>query len=174
MHFFGHRGNRYRRIVRQARHLQCASRLFGQSRLWRSGRRSGSTQIHLLCGQRRRLHTCRHHRSDIRDASGMAYRRKRALFAMPCGCDRRLQSATRRDLVIEACVRIISSCGDQSLGETPGPIPNPEVKPAIAESTAASGCGRIGRRARGGRFGMRRPRPPREAGPLRVPGAFRC
>ena len=34
--------------------------------------------------------------------------------AMPCGCDRRLQSATRRDLVIEACVRIISSCGDQS------------------------------------------------------------
>ena len=47
---------------------------------------------------------------------------------MPCGCDRRLQSATRRDLVIEACVRIISSCGDQSLGETPGPIPNPEAK----------------------------------------------
>ena len=81
-----------------------------------------------LCGQRRRLHACRHHRSDIRDASGMAYRRKRALFAMPCGCDRRLQSATRRDLVIEACVRIISSCGDQSLGETPGPIPNPEAK----------------------------------------------
>ena len=53
---------------------------------------------------------------------------------------------------------------------SPGPIPNPEVKPAIAESTAASGCGRIGRRARGGRFGMRRPRPPREAGPPRVPG----
>lgn len=135
MHFFGHRGNRYRRIVRQARHLQCASRLFGQSRLWRSGRRSGSTQIHLLCGQRRRLHTCRHHRSDIRDASGMAYRRKRALFAMPCGCDRRLQSATRRDLVIEACVRIISSCGDQSLGETPGPIPNPEAKPWHGDGT---------------------------------------
>lgn len=136
MHFFGHRGNRYRRIVRQARHLQCASRLFGQSRLWRSGRRSGSTQIHLLCGQRRRLHTCRHHRSDIRDASGMAYRRKRALFAMPCGCDRRLQSATRRDLVIEACVRIISSCGDQSLGETPGPIPNPEAKTWHGDGTA--------------------------------------
>lgn len=136
MHFFGHRGNRYRRIVRQARHLQCASRLFGQSRLWRSGRRSGSTQIHLLCGQRRRLHTCRHHRSDIRDASGMAYRRKRALFAMPCGCDRRLQSATRRDLVIEACVRIISSCGDQSLGETPGPIPNPEAKAWHGDGTA--------------------------------------
>ena len=38
---------------------------------------------------------------------------------------------------------------------SPGPIPNPEVKPAIAESTAASGCGRIGRRARGGRFFFR-------------------
>jgi len=25
-------------------------------------------------------------------------------------------------------VRIISSRGDQSLGETPGPIPNPEAK----------------------------------------------
>ena len=37
---------------------------------------------------------------------------------------------------------------------SPGPIPNPEVKPAIAESTAASGCGRIGRRARGGRFSL--------------------
>lgn len=96
----------------------------------------GGTQIHLLCGQRRRLHTCRHHRSDIRDASGMAYRRKRALFAMPCGCDRRLQSATRRDLVIEACVRIISSCGDQSLGETPGPIPNPEAKAWHGDGTA--------------------------------------
>ena len=47
---------------------------------------------------------------------------------MPCGCDSRLQSATRRDLVIEACARTISSCGDQSLGETPGPIPNPEAK----------------------------------------------
>ena len=54
--------------------------------------------------------------------------RRRDPCAMPCGCDRRLQSATRRDLVIEACVRIISSCGDQSLGETPGPIPNPEAK----------------------------------------------
>ena len=37
---------------------------------------------------------------------------------------------------------------------SPGPIPNPEVKPAIAESTAASGCGRVGRRARGGRFSL--------------------
>lgn len=81
-------------------------------------------------------HVPRHHRSDIRDASGMAYRRKRALFAMPCGCDRRLQSATRRDLVIGACVRIISSCGDQSLGETPGPIPNPEAKAWHGDGTA--------------------------------------
>ena len=37
---------------------------------------------------------------------------------------------------------------------SPDPIPNPEVKPAIAESTAASGCGRVGRRARGGRFSL--------------------
>ena len=35
---------------------------------------------------------------------------------------------------------------------SPGPIPNPAVKPAFAESTAARGCGRAGRRARGGRF----------------------
>lgn len=37
---------------------------------------------------------------------------------------------------------------------SPGPIPNPAVKPAFAESTAARGCGRAGRRARGGRFSM--------------------
>ena len=42
---------------------------------------------------------------------------------------------------------------------SPGPIPNPAVKPAFAESTAARGCGRAGRRARGGRFSMA----PREA-----------
>lgn len=54
--------------------------------------------------------------------------RRKGPCAMPCGCDRRLQSTTRRDLVIEVCVRIISSCGDQSLGETPGPISNPEAK----------------------------------------------
>ena len=38
---------------------------------------------------------------------------------------------------------------------SPGPIPNPAVKPAFAESTAAKGCGRAGRRARGGRFSLR-------------------
>lgn len=38
---------------------------------------------------------------------------------------------------------------------SPGPIPNPAVKPAFAESTAARGCGRAGRRARGGRFSLR-------------------
>lgn len=37
---------------------------------------------------------------------------------------------------------------------SPGPIPNPAVKPAFAESTAAPGCGRAGRRARGGRFSI--------------------
>ena len=62
--------------------------------------------------------------------------RRKGPCAMPCGCDRRLQSATRRDLVIEACVRIISSCGDQSLGETPGPIPNPEAKAWHGDGTA--------------------------------------
>ena len=47
---------------------------------------------------------------------------------------------------------------------SPGPIPNPAVKPAFAESTAARGCGRAGRRARGGRFSMR----------VRAPGAARA
>ena len=43
---------------------------------------------------------------------------------------------------------------DHRGGDRPGPIPNPAVKPAFAESTAAQGCGRAGRRARGGRFSM--------------------
>ena len=80
---------------------------------------------------------------------------------------------------------------------SPGPIPNPAVKPAFAESTAAQGCGRAGRRARGGRFSMlarfrargdargracgcgrRAPHAPREARrgccPLRAFSAFGC
>lgn len=44
---------------------------------------------------------------------------------------------------------------------SPGPIPNPAVKPAFAESTAARGCGRAGRRARGGRFSIGAERGPR-------------
>ena len=48
---------------------------------------------------------------------------------------------------------------DHRGGDRPGPIPNPAVKPAFAESTAARGCGRAGRRARGGRFSIA----PREA-----------
>lgn len=44
---------------------------------------------------------------------------------------------------------------------SPGPIPNPAVKPAFAESTAAPGCGRAGRRARGGRFSIGALRGPR-------------
>ena len=49
---------------------------------------------------------------------------------------------------------------------SPGPIPNPAVKPAFAESTAAPGCGRAGRRARGGRFSYaRRERPAGEVPP---------
>lgn len=49
---------------------------------------------------------------------------------------------------------------------SPGPIPNPAVKPAFAESTAALGCGRAGRRARGGRFSIGAERGPRGMLPL--------
>ena len=31
-------------------------------------------------------------------------------------------------------------------GETPGPIPNPEAKPFIADDTAPFRCGNVGRR----------------------------
>ena len=52
---------------------------------------------------------------------------------------------------------------------SPDPIPNSEVKPAIAESTAAPGCGRIGRRARGGCFCfLQAPGPCRPGGLPRV------
>ena len=50
---------------------------------------------------------------------------------------------------------------DHRGGDRPGPIPNPAVKPAFAESTAARGCGRAGRRARGGRFSIGAERGPR-------------
>ena len=57
---------------------------------------------------------------------------------------------------------------------SPGPIPNPAVKPAFAESTAARGCGRAGRRARGGRFSIGAGRGPQGdvalAGPFCVMG----
>ena len=49
---------------------------------------------------------------------------------------------------------------------SPGPIPNPAVKPAFAESTAARGCGRAGRRARGGRFSICAGRGPQGGCPL--------
>ena len=55
---------------------------------------------------------------------------------------------------------------------SPGPIPNPAVKPAFAESTAAPGCGRAGRRARGGRFSIA-PKKARRGYPLAGPSAFR-
>ena len=57
---------------------------------------------------------------------------------------------------------------------SPGPIPNPAVKPAFAESTAAKGCGRAGRRARGGRFSIcaRRVRRERPAGGCPLAGLF--
>ena len=41
---------------------------------------------------------------------------------------------------------------------SPDPVPNSAVKPAVAESTAAPGCGRIGSLARAGRFSAPRGR----------------
>ena len=58
---------------------------------------------------------------------------------------------------------------------SPGPIPNPAVKPAFAESTAARGCGRAGRRARGGRFSIGAEKARRggsPCGPLCVSGSI--
>ena len=48
------------------------------------------------------------------------------------------------------------------------PIPNSAVKPAFAESTAAPGCGRTGRRAHAGRFRISGP-----FGPFFLLGAVR-
>ena len=56
---------------------------------------------------------------------------------------------------------------------SPGPIPNPAVKPAFAESTAARGCGRAGRRARGGRFSICAERGPQGGCPLAGLSVFR-
>ena len=53
---------------------------------------------------------------------------------------------------------------------SPGPIPNPAVKPAIAESTAGPARGRTGRRARGGRFSAEGPRIRAIRGPFCVSG----
>ena len=64
-------------------------------------------------------------------------------------------------------------------GGSPDPVPNSEVKPLIAESTAAQGCGRVGCRARRGRFlcargpDMTAPPPdPRIPPPQRPQGRF--
>ena len=48
---------------------------------------------------------------------------------------------------------------------SPDPVPNSEVKPAVAESTAPRGCGRVGCRARAGRMPCARG-PGRKAGAL--------
>ena len=63
-------------------------------------------------------------------------------------------------------------------GGSPDPIPNSEVKPRIAESTAAPGCGRVGRSARGGRFSRfprarRTPSAAAERGPRPAPDGSR-
>ncbi len=131
MHFFGHRGNRYRRIVRQARtsSVQVASLVKAGCGDPVDGR---GTPKFASCAANG-VDCTRAATTDPTSATQVGWRigasvRRKDPCAMPCGCDSRLQSATRRDLVIEACVRIILSCGDQSLGETPGPIPNPEAK----------------------------------------------
>ena len=50
---------------------------------------------------------------------------------------------------------------------SPDPVPNSAVKPAVAESTAAPGCGRIGSLARAGRFPA--PQGAASGRPLRLP-----
>ncbi len=43
-------------------------------------------------------------------------------------------------------VLIFNLClGGYREGETPGPIPNPEAKPLIADNTALCKCGNVGR-----------------------------
>ena len=54
---------------------------------------------------------------------------------------------------------------------SPDPVPNSAVKPAVAESTAAPGCGRIGSLARAGRFSA--PRGRLRAAPSLAPGPTR-
>ena len=58
-------------------------------------------------------------------------------------------------------------------GGSPDPVPNSEVKPLVAESTAAEGCGRVGCRARRGRFLLcARPREPSTPRESNAPGAI--
>lgn len=59
-------------------------------------------------------------------------------------------------------------------GGSPGTIPNPAVKPRIAESTAGEARGRIGRRARGGRFFFFRARGRPQGRPLFAFAGTRC
>ena len=40
---------------------------------------------------------------------------------------------------------IFDCLGGYREGETPGPIPNPEAKPLIADNTAGCTCGNVGR-----------------------------
>ena len=39
----------------------------------------------------------------------------------------------------------VTCLGGYREGETPGPIPNPEAKPLIADNTAPFRCGNVGR-----------------------------
>jgi hypothetical protein len=57
---------------------------------------------------------------------------------------------------------------------SPDPVPNSEVKPAVAESTAPRGCGRVGCRARAGRMPRAGGPRPFGRGPFSMPGAVRA
>ena len=87
----------------------------------------------------------------------------------PCGRQGRPDAGTWQARILEPRGERLPRARPQRRG-SPGPIPNPAVKPAFAESTAARGCGRAGRRARGGRFSIcarpgRRARRMRREGP---------
>ena len=52
---------------------------------------------------------------------------------------------TVKDKYTQQCVFIFDCLGGYREGETPGPIPNPEAKPLIADNTAPFRCGNVGR-----------------------------
>ena len=64
--------------------------------------------------------------------------------------------AAPRVALVPACGRERPALARPQRRGSPDPIPNSAVKPAFAESTAAPGCGRTGRRAHSGRFRISR------------------
>ena len=121
--FGGNRDFRYEQTFRQRRFF--------------CGNRSGIWQTQSDCGNGTAggdrhcwpsFISCEKHRFDF-NAKTLRFivlvRLLAIVLWLGCWCP---QSATRRDLLNVAYSRIVSSCGDHSLGETPGPIPNPEAK----------------------------------------------